>query len=331
MPQTTGGILQSLATVPNLQVSTGVPLALHTRFGIGGPAAIFVETADVAGFVAALRVARAAGCRVAAIGGGSNLIVADEGFDGVVLRYTAAGIRAEGSRVTADSGAELQALVDFTIERGLGGIETLTRLPGYVGAAVYGNAGAYGHAISERVDRVAFFDGDAIRTFDNGQCEFAYRDSVFKRRKDWFIFSVELTLEPASAAELRRAASDIARVRDEKFPPTMKCAGSIFKNLLFANLPAAVAAQVPPPAVREGKVPAAWFLERVGAKGMAEGGIRVADYHANLIYNTGTGTARELRTLIHELKARVRDRFGLLLEEEVQYVGFEGVPEGNRR
>ena len=90
MPRTTGGILQSLATVPNLQVSTGVPLALHTRFGIGGPAAIFVETADVAGFVAALRVARAAGCRVAAIGGGSNLIVADEGFDGVVLRYTAA-------------------------------------------------------------------------------------------------------------------------------------------------------------------------------------------------------------------------------------------------
>ena len=323
MPQTTGEILQSLATVPNLQVSTGVPLALHTRFGIGGRAAVFVETADIGSFVAALRVVRATGCRVAAIGGGSNLIVADEGFDGVVLRYTAAGMRAEGSRVTADSGTELQALVDFTIERGLGGIETLTRLPGYVGAAVYGNAGAYGHAISERVDRVAFFDGEAIRTFDNGQCEFAYRGSVFKRRKDWFIFSVELTLEPASAVELRRAASDIARVRDEKFPPTMKCAGSIFKNLVLANLPAALAAQVPPTAVREGKVPAAWFLEQVGAKGMAEGGIRVADYHANLIYNTGTGTARELRTLIGELKTRVRIRFGLQLEEEVQYVGIE--------
>lgn len=329
MPRTTGGILQSLAVIPNLQVSTGVPLARHTRFGIGGPAAVFVETADIAGFIAALRVARSAGCGVAAIGGGSNLIVADEGFDGVVLRYTAAGIRAEGARVSADSGAELQALVDFTIERGLGGIETLTRLPGYVGAAVYGNAGAYGHAISERVDRVAFFDGEALRTFDNRQCEFAYRDSVFKRRKAWFIFSVNLTLEAASADELRRVASDIARIRDEKFPPTLKCAGSIFKNLLFANLPPVVAGQVPPTAVREGKVPAAWFLEQAGAKGMAEGGIRVADYHANLIYNTGTGTARELRALIGELKVRVRDRFGLLLEEEVQYVGFEGAAEGS--
>jgi UDP-N-acetylmuramate dehydrogenase len=317
-----GGILQSLATVPNLQVSTGVPLALHTRFGIGGPAAVFVETADSAGFVSALRVARAAGSRVAAIGGGSNLIVADEGFDGVVLRYAAAGIHAEGDRVTADSGAELQALVDFTIERGLRGIETLTRLPGHVGAAVYGNAGAYGHAISERISRVEFFDGEAIRAIDNAQCEFAYRDSVFKRRRDWFIFSVELTLEPASAAELRRVASDIAGVRDEKFPPTLKCAGSIFKNLLFANLPAAVAAQVPASAIREGKVPAAWFLEQVGAKGVAEGGIRVADYHSNLIYNTGAGTARELRKLIGELKSRVLRRFGLLLEEEVQYVGF---------
>ena len=95
---------------------------------------------------------------------------------------------------------------------------------------------------------------------------------------------------------------------------------------MLANLPAAVAAQVPPAAVREGKVPAAWFLEQIGAKGMSEGGIRVADYHANLIYNTGTGTARELRTLIQEMKARVHGRFGLLLEEEVQYVGFEGAP-----
>jgi UDP-N-acetylmuramate dehydrogenase len=79
---------------------------------------------------------------------------------------------------------------------------------------------------------------------------------------------------------------------------------------------------VPPSAVREGKVPAAWFLEQIGAKGMAEGGMRVADYHANLIYNSGTGTARELCTLIQELKTRVRERFGLLLDEEVQYVGF---------
>ena len=102
----------------------------------------------------------------------------------------------------------------------------------------------------------------------------------------------------------------------------MKCAGSIFKNLLWSQLPEAVRQQVPVKVVREGKVPSAWFLEQVGAKGMRLGGIVVADYHANLIYNEGGGTAAELCTIIRTLKNRVQDRFEFPLEEEVQYVGF---------
>ena len=102
----------------------------------------------------------------------------------------------------------------------------------------------------------------------------------------------------------------------------MKCAGSIFKNLILAELPESVRRQIPERVVREGKAPSAYFLEQVGAKGMRNGGIQVADYHANLIYNAGDGTARELCELIGELKSRVRKQFGLELEEEVQYVGF---------
>ena len=102
----------------------------------------------------------------------------------------------------------------------------------------------------------------------------------------------------------------------------MKCAGSIFKNLLLADLPERIARQLPPNAIIEGKVPSAWFLEQVGAKGMREGDIQVATYHANLIYNDGAGTASDLVKVIACLKARVQDRFGLEIEEEVQYVGF---------
>jgi len=120
---------------------------------------------------------------------------------------------------------------------------------------------------------------------------------------------------------LRKISADIVKIRNEKFPVTMKCAGSIFKNLLWKDLPEPVAAQVPATAVREGKVPAAWFLEQVGAKGTQRGDIHVATYHANLIYNAGTGTARDLCALIAMLKSRVRERFGIDLEEEVQYVG----------
>jgi hypothetical protein len=122
-------------------------------------------------------------------------------------------------------------------------------------------------------------------------------------------------------AALRQAADDILRVRNEKFPVTMKCAGSVFKNLLLKDLPPAVAEELPRSAVREGKVPAAWFLEQVGAKGFERGDIHVAAYHANLIYNGGAGTAADLCTVIDELKTRVRTRFGIELEEEVQYVG----------
>ena len=222
----------------------------------------------------------------------------------------------------ADAGAELLGVIDFAIAQGLQGIETLAGIPGSFGAAVYGNAGAYGHSMSEVVEAVRFFDGECVRVYGSAECEFHYRESIFKRHKDWIIFSARLALMPASAAELRRTADEIVATRNQKFPPEMKCAGSVFKNLIFAELPPKAAAQVPERVIREGKVPAAYFLEQAGAKGQARGDIRVADYHANLIYNAGGGTARDLCALIADLKVRVSTRFGLDLEEEVQYVGF---------
>jgi UDP-N-acetylmuramate dehydrogenase len=310
-----------LAEIPNLTVFNHAPLSRYTRFGIGGPADLYAETGSAEAFITALGVARASGIPTMVIGGGTNLIVSDSGYRGIVLRYRGDRLLAANGRVSADAGASLQDLVDFAIARGLKGVETLSGIPGSVGAAIYGNAGAYGHSISERVLKVRFFDGASLRIFDHEECQFQYRESIFKERKDWMILSVELRLDPADAVALRSAADEILKVRNEKFPVTMKCAGSIFKNLLLRELPAGVAAQVPAAAVREGKVPAAWFLDQVGAKGMTRGEIHVAGYHANLIYNAGAGTAADLCALIAELKARVRERFGIDLEEEVQYVG----------
>jgi UDP-N-acetylmuramate dehydrogenase len=162
-----------------------------------------------------------------------------------------------------------------------------------------------------------------VEEFDNAACEFHYRESIFKDQKDWVILSTELRFQQGNATELAKIAIDIRTVRDAKYPPTMKCAGSIFKNVFFAELPAAVQSEMPANVVREGKVPSAWFLEQVGAKGMQRGDIKVATYHANLIYNDGCGTATDLIVIIEELKRRVRERFGFDLEEEVQFVGFE--------
>ena len=314
-------IADQLVSIPNVTVSKNMLLSERTRFGIGGPAGLYVEAATESAFAAALRIARASGANYTVIGAGTNMIASDEGFDGIVLRFTAHEISCDGTMVRAEAGAELQALVDYCIDHGLRGLETMTGIPGSVGAAIYGNAGAYGHSIDERVERVWFLDGDKARSFTAAECNFRYRESVFKEHKDWIILSTELRLTPAPSAELRQTADEILKVRLAKYPTTMKCAGSIFKNLILAELSENVRRQIPERVVREGKAPSAYFLEQAGAKGMVKGGMRVADYHANLIYNDGGGTARELCALIEELKTRVRARFGLELEEEVQYLG----------
>ncbi|HVW84133.1 MAG TPA: UDP-N-acetylmuramate dehydrogenase [Bryobacteraceae bacterium] len=317
---------ERLAALPEVTVLRDAPLSRYTRFGIGGPADIYAETGNPDLFVEALRIARESGLNTVVIGGGTNLIVSDEGFRGVILKLASDRIEADGTDVYVESGAILQSLVDYTVDRGLKGIETMTGIPGSVGAAIYGNAGAYGNSIAGRIDSVRFFDGQGIRVFDNAQCEFHYRESIFKRHKQWIIFSARLSMERGDAAALRATADRILGIRNQKYPPTMKCAGSIFKNFLLADLPPRVASQVPANVVIEGKVPSAWFLEQVGAKGMKSGDIHVADYHANLIYNAGNGTARDLAGIISDLKDRVEQRWGIPLEEEVQYVGFSEEP-----
>ncbi len=313
-------MLFRLLAIPNLHFYVNASLANHTRFEIGGPARVLLDAADENALIKVSAAIEESGWPRAVIGGGTNLIVNDDGFPGAVLRYTSREIAFEGDVVRVGAGAVLQDLVDASIDRGLRGLETMTRIPGWAGGAIYGNAGAYGRSINECVESVRFFDGEAIREIGNDACEFRYRESVFKRRKDWIIVSATLRLSPGDSSELRSRADAIQKIRDEKFPPTMRCAGSIFKNLLLADLPESVRAQIPDRVIREGKVPSAYFLEEAGAKRMSNGPIHVAGYHANLIYNRGGGTARQLREIICVLKTRVREKFGIELEEEVQYV-----------
>ena len=313
-------MLLRLDAIPGLKVTENVPLRDCTRFAIGGPARWLVDVSSEEALPLAAAEIHRVGVPSVWIGGGSNLIVSDDGFPGMVLRYTACSIEVSDEVIRVESGAALQSLVDFSIGRGLGGLETMTGIPGWVGGAIYGNAGAYGHAIQESVQSVRVFDGRCFHEFDNAACRFAYRESVFKQRKDWIVTSATLLFTPADSEALRATADGILKIRNEKYPPSMRCAGSIFKNLIVAQLPEAVRSQIPANMVREGKAPSAYFLEQVGAKGMSNGAIRVADYHANLIYNSGGGSSAELRPLIQILKSRVRERYGFDLEEEVQFI-----------
>jgi UDP-N-acetylmuramate dehydrogenase len=320
---TTGETHERLASIEGLALLENEPLARHTRFALGGPVPIFADTESEGAFVSAVAALSAGSAPWTVIGEGSNLVVSDRGYDGIVLRYRGAALRREGERVTVQTGATLQSLVDFTLENGLEGLDKMTGIPGFVGAAIYGNAGAYGQSTSDTLESVRFVEDGRIREYSNAECEFRYRDSIFKRRKDWLLLSAVFHLRPAAdPAALKAASEEILATRNRKFPTDMRCAGSVFKNLLLKELSESVRAQVPETVVKKGKVPAAWFLEQVGARGMRHGGIHVAAYHANLIYNAGGATAMELREVLNDLKARVLAKFGLALEEEVQFLGF---------
>lgn len=311
-----------LPDIQGLRLRAAAPLSEYTRFGIGGPADLLAETENETAFASALSWLQNHGTPHVVIGSGTNLVVSDDGFRGVVLRYTAAKIERDGTFINCDAGVELMDLVRFTVDEGLEGIQTLMGIPGSVGAAIYGNAGAYGHSIAEVTHEVRYLSELGIRVATNPACEFRYRESIFKRRKSWILLRARLALREGDGPALQKTASEILAVRNEKFPPTMKCAGSIFKNLHVDDLPATVLAEVPPAVIREGKIPAAWFLEQIGAKDTWEGRIHVAPYHANLVYNAGGATATQLRRMIFRLKNAVRERFGITIEEEVQYVGF---------
>ena len=185
MSETHSELARCLGAIEGLRLDRHVPLSRHTRFAIGGPADLFGLASTPRALAEASQAARAAEVPCYLLGDGSNVVAADDGFPGLVLRYTAAGLSYVDGVVEAAAGGSLQALVDLTVNHGLAGMHTLERIPGSVGGAVYGNAGAYGHQIDEFVQSVDFLDGHEVRSFGPAECEFDYRESLFKRHKDW--------------------------------------------------------------------------------------------------------------------------------------------------
>src|SRR5438270_11578858 len=156
--------IKRLTAIPRLSVFVDVPLAAYTRFQMGGQAAVLCETSDSETFAEALRAVPEITLRHTVIGAGTNLVVSDAGFDGIVLRYTGSSITRHGTIIRIESGAILQNVVDYSIKHGRKGLENMTGIPGYLGGAVYGNAGAYGRSIQELIKEVRVTDGESQNT-----------------------------------------------------------------------------------------------------------------------------------------------------------------------
>lgn len=252
------------------------------------------------------------------LGGGNNVVFCDKKTKCLVIKIIGGDIHIIGDKVHVDAGVDLLHLIRTVIKDGLAGLETLSGIPGTAGGAIYGNAGAYGHSISEVVDSVKIFDGKKIRSLTNKECKFEYRESIFKKKK-WVILSAELKFGKGDAKELQKKSEEITKIRWEKFGPKPKCPGSYFKNILVKDISKKSLTLVDPTKIKDGKIPAGYLLEEVGAKGMREGGVYVSDYHGNIILNDGTGNYKDLKKLVNKLRKLVKNKFGIKLEEEVQY------------
>lgn len=257
------------------------------------------------------------------IGRGSNLLVSDEGFEGLVIKNETYGIEQKEDTLVVKSGVSLQELVDLTIEKGFSGIHKLTGIPGSVGGAIYGNAGAFGQAISDNLVAVTALNPETLETFtlSKKECEFEYRDSGFKRTKK-IILEATFKLSKADPNTLEQESQEVLEKRLKKYPPGVKCPGSFFKNLFIKDLPEEVQKQIPKERDYFGKVPAWFFLDAVGAKGAQKGQIKIAPYHGNLFINLGEGRAEDFYNLAKKYFLRVKEKFGIELEPEVQLINL---------
>lgn len=296
-------------------VHEDAPLAPLTTFKVGGPADWLLELHGGDALREAAAIAKRAGVRLIALGGGSNVLVSDTGVRGIVVRVHGGEVRAlDASTVRADAGVTINGLVRWTVGRGIAGLEAWAGTPGTVGGAVFGNAHFRGRLIGELIDRVTLVTADdSVADVPVGEMEFGYDHSRLHRTRE-IVVSADFHVSKGDASALRAIARESLAFRKRTQPLESASAGCIFQN------PDPSRERVP-----DGIPPSAGALvDRAGLKGAREGAARVSSTHANFIVNEGGATAREIRALIERCKTEVAAKFGVTLREEIVYLG-EGI------
>jgi UDP-N-acetylmuramate dehydrogenase len=290
------------------QIRINEPLAHYTSMNVGGPVDYFVEPADKDDLLAIVGHFIKREFTYMVIGRGSNIIVSDEGIRGAAISLESglSGVRLEGDIVVAEAGARLTKLVDFCIQRGLGGLEWAAGIPGSVGGGVTMNAGAHGGEMADHLVDVEVLRGGELTTVPKAHAGFAYRRSAFAND---VVIAARFALTRSEKEELLRRKSEIIRRRNETQPLNLPNSGSMFKN---------------PPGTFAAKL-----IEQAGLKGKRVGNAQISEKHANFIVNLGGARASDVVTLLELARRTVHQNTGILLELEVKLLGFPGTSIAN--
>ena len=287
----------------NIRFSENEPLSKHTSFKIGGNARIAAFPDNETKLVATLRAAKSTGLRSVLLGNGSNVLVSDHGFDGVVIFTTDCNnISCDGNVITADCGVTLAKLASVARDASLTGLEFAHGIPGTVGGGVFMNAGAYGGEIGDVLISSRFYDisDGSVGEMNTDAHGFGYRTSVYSRNENLVMLSAKFELKPGNKDEISAKMSELMAKRREKQPIEYPSAGSTFKRPVdnFA-----------------GKL-----IEDAGLKGYTVGGAKVSEKHAGFVINAGGATSEDVKKLISLVKETVYRNFGVLLECEIKFI-----------
>ena len=308
------------------KIKKNYDLAPLTTFKVAGRAEFFVAVKNKRQLIAALNWAEAEKLPVWFFSGGSNILFSGKKIKGLVIKISGEQYSIKGQVISAWAGTGLTKLAKAAGERGLAGLEWAYGVPGSLGGAVRGNAGAYGNEIARAVIEAAAYDfkKNKFVRLSNRACGFSYRQSIFKQKKNLIILNVKLKLNPGQAAEIKKMAGVNFHHRLAT-KPKQPSAGCIFKNLEYKNLlkenPALAQALAAKGLVRGGKIGVGYLIDQLGLKGKTCGHAKVSQLHANFIINTGKATAADIKSLINLIKKKIKNKYKINLEEEIQYFG----------
>jgi UDP-N-acetylmuramate dehydrogenase len=324
-----------------LTIQKNIPLAPLTTFKIGGPAKFFAEVRNEAELLEALDFAKENSLEIFMLGGGSNILFSDKGFDGLIIKIQEArdkiqkGIKITEKTIKCWAGENLSSIVNFAKENNLSGMEWAAGIPGTVGGAVRGNAGAPWGCMADSIEsvRAVNLENKKIIDYSFDDCKFAYRDSIFKSNKDFIIISVILKLQKGERDMIEKKMQEILETRS-KHQPRGLSSGSFFQNpvvsdeKLIAEFEKDTGKKIGENKSLykqergEVKLPAGWLIEEAGFKGKKIGGVMVSEKHANFFINDGTATAEDVVILAGIIKQKLREGYDVQIKEEIMYVGF---------
>ncbi len=307
-----------------MEIKNNVNLSSLTTFKIGGNSKYFVTVGSNKELAKALEFANFKKIPHYILAGGSNILFSDKGFEGIIIHIAIDCINVNKKNITVGSGVKLSELVAIAKNNNLTGIERFTGIPGTIGGAVRGNAGAFGLEVANVLESVTVYDksDNKIKFLTKTSCEYDYRTSLFKKSDNYVILEASFTLNNGNKKEINKEMYKFLSERIKKQLQDIKSAGSFFMNPIVSKDVQDLFYKDKGIKSKNNRVPAGWLLDSVGLTRKRIGDAQAGNTHANYFLNVGNATSSEIMQLASVAKTRVRDEFGVQLKEEVQLVGF---------